>query len=78
MKKEREVPTVKCAVLALCFSILALMSACAAAPAEAAGAQTDQIAGMETTAKNEGTDALVAEQEESAVPEEADEPLAPS
>lgn len=78
MKKEKEVPTVKCAVLALCFSILTLMSACAAAPAEASGMQTDQIAVMETTTKNEGTDALVAEQEESAVSEEADEPLAPS
>ena len=78
MKKEREVPTVKCAVLALCFSILALMSACAAAPAEATGAQTDQIEVMEITTKNEETDALVAEKEETAVSEEADEPLAPA
>ena len=37
MKKERDVPTVKCAVLAFCFSILALMSVCAAGSAEAAG-----------------------------------------
>ena len=36
MKNEREVPTIKCVVLALCFSILALMSACAAESAEAA------------------------------------------
>ncbi len=37
MKNKREVPTIKCVVLALCFSILALMSACAAESAEAAG-----------------------------------------
>lgn len=76
MKKEREVPTVKCAVLALCFSILALMSACAAAPAEAAGAQTEQIAAMETTTKNEKADTHVAEVEETVTSEEAEEPAA--
>ena len=76
MKKEKEVPTVKCAVLAFCFSILTLMSACAAAPAEASGMQTEQIAAMETTTKNEKADTHVAEVEETVTSEEAEEPAA--
>ena len=77
MKKEREDPTVKCAVLAFCFSILALMSACAAAPAEASGTQTEQIAATETTTKNGETDTRVAEPEETVISEEAEEPAVP-
>ena len=73
MKKEREVPTVKCAVLAFCFSILTPMSACAAAPAEASGMQTEQIAAMETATKNEKADTHVAEVEEAVTSEEAEE-----
>lgn len=76
MKKEKEVPTVKCAVLAFCFSILTLMSACAAASAEASGMQTEQIAVMETTTKNEKADTHVAEVEETVTSEEAEEPAA--
>ncbi len=77
MKKEREVLTIKYAVLAFCFSMLALMSACAAAPAEKPGSQAEQTAAVETTAKNEETDALITEQTEMAVSEETEETASP-
>ena len=76
MKKERDVPNVKCTVLAFCFSILALMSACAAAPAEASGMQTEQIAAMEETEKVEEATVLDAKHEEAAASEETEEPAA--
>ena len=69
MKKERDVPTVKCAVLAFYFSILALMSVCAAGRAEATAstaqydplvlADGDEILGGTYTA--EGDDKSVLE-----------------
>ena len=76
MKKEREVPTIKCAVLAFCFSILTLMSACAAAPAEAAGSPAEQIAAIEETTETEDAVVPDAEQEETTVSGEAEEPAA--
>ncbi len=76
MKKEKEVPTVKCPVLAFCFSILTLMSACAAAPAEASETQMEQITAMEETQKVEEASVLDAEHEETAASEETEEPLA--
>ncbi len=76
MKKEREVPTVKCAVLAFCFSILALMSACAAAPAEASGKPVEQMMAIEETAEMEETDVPDAEQTGMAVTEVTEEPAA--
>ncbi|MBQ6317262.1 MAG: right-handed parallel beta-helix repeat-containing protein [Oscillospiraceae bacterium] len=76
MKKEKEVPTVKCAVLAFCFSILTLMSACAAAPAEAAGSPAEQIAAIEETTETEDAVVPDAEQEETTVSGETEEPAA--
>ena len=76
MKKEKEVPTVKCAGLAFCFSILALMSACAAAPAEAAGSPAEQIAAIEETTETEDAVVPDAEQEETTASGETEEPAA--
>ena len=76
MKKERDVPTVKCVVLAFCFSILALMSACAAAPAEATETPAEQIAAIEEATEIEEDDMSDAEQEETTVSGETEEPAA--
>ncbi len=78
MKKERDVPTVKCAILAFCFSILTLMSACAAAPAEATGSPAERIAAIGETAEIQEADVPDAEQEETTASGETEEPAAPA